>query len=323
MPQLESAKVLRELVEKLVSPRGHDGGGIWRFPNAQVLDLPHVILSLLFHLSESPTQCLHRPLGLKQLRQHRTVDRSDLLQDSGSSSDDPSSDSDVHLYSSSESLSDWSDDNQDSDSGAVAHPAQSANVHSDYQRSDIAKAWSDRLKNQCTTARKSTSTRTREYVILSASYASRPSSGGLALSACDLAAAVERNHANNQAYDSPWPYITTTELVLVREVCVMLLGGTGDIFHRASCQDSGAETFQMLPVQVVHLSPDALQTLVAPLIGIANGLLRIRYFCAQQLSAGVQHANATCTTCATAQAFASAVSEILVRHTVALASVPQ
>ena len=115
-----------------------------------------------------------------------------------------------------------------------------------------------------------------------------------------------------QAYDSPWPYSTTTELVLVREISLMLLGETAGIFHRVSAAgDSVAQSFQMLPVQVAHLSPDALQTLVKPLIATANGLLRIRHFCSQHLSAGVRHTNDR-STCATVQAFASAVTQILV-----------
>ena len=309
--QLESAGVLRGLVEELVSSRGLSGGGTWRFPTAHVLDLPHVVLSLLLHLSESPTQCVHRPTGLNQLRQRRTLERGDIPQDADSSTDDGSSDSDVQVHDSTESLSDWSDDDPGSGTAGVMEHAAVADVRCDSQRSEIANAWYERAKKGRALEHNHVSTRMAEHVILAASYASTSSSKGLALSACDLAAAVERHHAKMQAYDSPWPYSTTTELAVVRELSLILLGETGSIFHRVSDADSGGQAFQMLPVQVLHLSPVALQTLVGPLLGTANSLLRIREFCSQHLCAGVRHANDR-STCATVQAFASAVTQILV-----------
>eukprot|EP01043_Picozoa_sp_COSAG02_P012761 COSAG02_NODE_500_length_21069_cov_21.971865_3_plen_319_part_00 len=302
--------MLRGLVDELVSSRGLSGGGTWRFPTAQVLDLPHVILSLLLQLSESPTQCVHRPVGLNQLRQRRGAEHADNLPEAGCSTEDGSSDSDVEVHDSAESLSDWSDDDSGSDTtGGVEEHAAVAEVHCDKRRSEIALAWHDRAKQERAVEQGSVSTRMAEHVILSAGCASRSSSSGLTLSPCDLATVVERHHAETQAYISPWPYSTTTELTLVREISLILLGETGSIFRRVS--DSGAQAFQMLPVQVLHLSPDALQAFVGPLILTANRLLRIRLFCSQHLSASVRHANDR-STCATVQAFASAVMQILV-----------
>ena len=308
--QLESAGVLRSLVDALVSSRGLSGGGTWRFPTAHVLDLPHVVLSLLLHLSESPAQCVHRPVGLNQLRQRRTVERGDIPQDADSSTEDGSSDSDVQVHDSSDSLSDWSDDDPGRDTAGVERAAV-ADVRCDSQRSEIAIAWYERAKKERALEHNRVSTRMAEHVILAASYTPRSSNKGLAASACDLAAAVERHHAKMQAYDSPWPYSTTTELTVVRELSLILLGETGNIFHRVSDADAGGPAFQMHPVQVLHLSPVALQTLVGPLLGTANSLLRIREFCSRHLSAGVKHVT-NGSTCATVQAFASAVAQILV-----------
>ncbi len=313
--------MLRGLVDELVSSRGLSGGGTWRFPTAQVLDLPHVVLSVLLQLSESPTQCVHRPVGLNQLRQRRMVERGEILPEVDCSTDDGSSDSDVQVHDSTESLSDWSDDDSGSDTtGGVVEHAALADVRCGKQRSEKAVAWHDRAKQEHAVEQSSVSTRMAEHVILSASYASRSSSSRFTLSPCDLAAVVERHHTEMQAYDSPWPYSTTTELTLVREASLILLGETGSIFYRVSDADSGAQTFQMLPVQVLHLSPDALQAFVGPLIFTANILLRIRHFCSQHLSAGVKHANDR-STCATVQAFASAVMHILVRPTPVVALV--
>lgn len=303
--------MLCDLVDELVSSRGLSGGGTWRFPTAQVLDLPHVVLSLLLQLSESPTQCVHRPVGLNQLRQRRMAERGDILPGADCLTDDGSSDGDVQAHDSTESLSDWSDDDSDSDTagGVVEHAG--LDVRNGKHRGEMAVAWHDRAKKDLAVEQSSVSTRMAEQVILSASFASKASKSGLALSPCDLAAVVERHHTELQAYDSPWPYSTTTELTLVREISLILLGETGSIFRRVSDADSGAQAFQMLPVQVLHLSPDALQAFVGPLIFTANRLLQIRHFCSQHLSAGVRHKNDR-STCATVQAFASAVIQILV-----------
>lgn len=306
VPQLDSAEVLRGLVEQLVRPRGLSGGGTWRFPTAQVLDLPHGILSLLFHLSNSPTQSVHRPVGLKQLQQHRMVEHGTRSpQQAETSDDDTSSDSSGDAYDSEASLSDWSEDDDDDDDGGSS--GSSRPLEDPDQSGGNTASQRSRAKETSATEQKRLSTRMAESLILSASYASG-SDGGLALSACGLARAVERHHASTQAYDAPWQYSTTTELVLVREISLMLLGEPGDVFQCSLGPATAAQTFQMLPVQVVHLSPDALQRLVAPLIATSNDLLRIRHFCGQHSGA----TQATGATCATVQAFASAMAQILV-----------
>ena len=316
LAQLDTAEALRGLVEEFVAPRGLSNGGSWRFPNAQVLDLQHSILSLLFQLSQSPTQCVHSASALKELRQYRALDRNHLggADLGGSSADsDASSDSDsgAEAYdgeASEGSLSDWSDDGEDG-SGSPLEPEVAGS------RGEAPKAahtpW--RPKPDLSSS-EVLSTRMAEQEMLSGSFG--PSSeGGLALAACGLAASVERHYARTQAYDAPSQYSTTTEWVLVREVSMMLLGETGDAFQRigpsagggdGEQESSAAQTFRMLPVQVVHLSPDALQRLIGPLIATANDLLRIRFICSQHC--GLQPDGATCET---VQAFASAVESVL------------
>ena len=309
--QLDTAEALRGLVEDFVAPRGLSNGGSWRFPNAQVLDLPHSILSLLFQLSQSPTQCVHSASTPKELRQYRALDRHDpggADLEGSSADDDASSDSGTEAYDgegsegSEGSLSDWSDDD-DGEPGSgspfepdTAGPAGKAPTAAAYT------PWRPKPERSTQVL----SARMAEQEMLSGSFG--PSSeGGLALAAGDLAASVERHYTTTQAYDAPSQYCTTTEWVLVREVSLMLLGETGDAFQRIGEQDgSGAQTFRMLPVQVVHLSPDALQRLIIPLIATANALLRIRFICSQHC--GLQPSGATC---ATVQAFASAVESVL------------
>ena len=168
VPQLDSAEVLRGLVEQLVRPRGLSGGGTWRFPTAQVLDLPHGILSLLFHLSNSPTQSVHRPVGLKQLQQHRMVEHGTRSpQQAETSDDDTSSDSSGDAYDSEASLSDWSEDDDDDDDGGSS--GSSRPLEDPDQSGGNTASQRSRAKETSATEQKRLSTRMAESLILSAS----------------------------------------------------------------------------------------------------------------------------------------------------------
>jgi hypothetical protein len=335
---IDSAEPRAALIELIVAaskpksgqPQHSGSAGRWRFPTSDAMDLSFSVLSLLLHLSESPEHTTHVAVPLECLRERLNATSPDDLQSGSDSSSDVATDEEP-VRGGEDSLSDWSneDDGEDIDAGTAdaddaggqppveSLPSPRRDVASDEERRASAATAAVTRSLHGTMPR---TTQLVEYGFIrwpavAESVAAVEGGKSDLTTACSLARAVARHRAEAMEYDTTGTYSTTTEWLLVREVALLLLGEPGSMFELVGTDVARPQGFRTRhKLQLLHLSPSALWHALAPLMSVANDLLRIRCFCDFHI-----HYRASAMdnprSCATIQAFAHSIRRVLDEET--------
>lgn len=315
--QVHKADALDVLVAALTSSDPKPGSER-RFRDADVLDMPHVILSMLHCLQQSPVHATYTPSDLV-LRASGQTSPAGTADQSLSSAEDLDSDSDSDssqniLSSSCSELSAWSTDEEDGQAagGCSAALPDSPGYHGGCSEGEAprqavreAAATAVVRKEYYASGFASVDRAVLAFAHLSSDY--KRADGVQAADVCNVAAVVANSFNAGIGFRRASPYTTVTESLIVRESIQMLLGKPSDMFYLGTTAQPGLpQQYQFAPVQLLHASPAALRSIARDLTSTGSLLHSIRSFCRLHLAEGSTAGTRTL------QAFAGAVLHHLV-----------